>query len=224
MIDAARRKRFAPVSRAVFIHGADIEPGEGNKFAVFEEKRSSAACGSAYPTAGSRSPAACGRAIDIAIDSFTERPSESDLAVRMIGQFVDEGVGEMQEQGKEFMCSLAMLYIFKGKARVYAIGSSAVLFFEEGEEKNVWYGEGGPAGGASHENIELPPILELDADCRFVFITGSDEETVKEAVSYFEESKGEDTEGMTEYMKDKHCSYVNLYLPRRERKGRLFGM
>ncbi len=224
MTEEGRRKRFAPQSRAIFVHGADIEPGEDNKLAVFEEKRSSAVCGLAYPTAKSRTPSACGRALDIAVDSFTERPSDSDLAVRMIGQFIDEGVGEMQEQGKEFMCSLAMLYIFKGKARVYAIGSSAVLFFEEGEEKHVWYGEGDPAGGSSHEGIELPQTLELDADCRFIFVAGSDEETVKEAVSYFEESKGEDTEGMKEHMKDKHCSYVNLYLPRRERKGRLFGM
>lgn len=213
-----KRRGPEPQSRAVFLHGADIEAGDGSSFAVFEEKRTSTVAGVAYPTADSRSPAACERGLRITVDCFLERPSVADVAMQMIGQFVDDGISELQENDKEFMCSLAALYIFKGKARVYPIGFTAVLFFE-GEHKEIWYGDGIPAGKGSREPMEFPGVLELDADCRFVFIAGCDMDTVKDAVSYFEESRGEDTEGMRAYFADKRAAYINLYLPRREKRG-----
>ncbi len=215
------KRRLAPASRAVFLHGADARPSDGDPFAVFEEKRSSAVAGVAFPTENSRSDAACGRALDIAAESFLERPSDSDLAVHMIGEFIDDSIAELQEPGREFMCSLAMLYIFKGKARLYPVGYSAVLFFEEGDLKEIVYGDGVPAGKGSHETMELTETLELDADCRFVFIAGQSEGSVREAAAYFKESKGEDAEGCEEYISGRHLAYVNLYLPKREKRGLL---
>lgn len=214
--EAVKKRGIEPRSRAVFIHGSDLSDGV---FAVFEEKRTSAVAGVAYPTKDSRSAAACERALGITTDCFLDRPNVTDMALHMISSIVDEAVGGLQENDAEYMCSLAALYIFKGKARVCPAGYSAVLFFEEGELKSIWYGDGVPVGGGSHEGMALPEDLQLDADCRFVFIAGSDMETVKEAVEYTKDSRGEDTEGMKAYFAERHAAYVNLYLPRREKRG-----
>ncbi len=206
-----------PKTKALFVHNTDAEVEEGGRYAVFEEKRSSTVAGVAYPTKGSRSSLACTRAIDTAVDSFMERPSESDTALYMIGQFMDDGIKKLQEGDKEFKCSVALLYISKGKARVYPAGYSAVIFFEEGAKKNVWYGDGTPIGTGSHDNMQLPEVLSLGKESRFIFIAAADMETVKQAVAYYEESKGEDADGEAAFMADKHCAYVNLYLPERKR-------
>ncbi len=214
-----KRRGIEPQSKAVFLYGADIEPGEGDHLAVFEEKRTSTVAGVAYPTADSRSPAACGRALDLMVDCFLERPSVADIAMKMIGQIIDENIGELQSPGQEFMCSAAGLYIFKGKARVSPIGYAAVLFFEEGEHKGTWYGDGIPAGKDNRDTAVSSEIMDLHTDCRFVFIAGCGMDAVREAAAYFEESKGEDTEGMEAYLSGKHLAYVNLYLPKREKRG-----
>ena len=215
-------KHEMPKSKATFLHGTDVPVEEGRGYAVFEEKRSSTVAGVAYPTEGSRSAAACPRAIDTAVDCFMERPSESDTALRMIGQFMDEEVAKLNEPGKEFKCSAAFLYIAKGKARVYPVGFSAVIFFEEGSKVSTWYGDRRPVGEGSREDMPLPGILELGKNCRFVFIAAADADTVEQAVSYAEETLGEDTEGMSAFMADRHCAWVNLYLP--ERKRDLIGL
>lgn len=213
----------APKSRAVFVHGTDIKAAADEHFAAFEERRSSAVAGVAYPTSNSRSAAACGRAIDTAVSCFLERPSDSDTAMSMIGQFVDEGIAKLQETDKEFRCSLAMLYIFKGRARVYPAGHAAVLFFEEGVHKNTWYGDGRPTGCSNRSYDDLPEKLELEKDCRFIFIAGADTETVKAAAKVCEDCNGEDTEKIRDHMSDKHLAWVDLYLPERK-KGIIRGL
>ena len=206
-----------PKTKAEFVHNTDAQVEEGGHYAVFEEKRNSTVAGVAYPTADSRSSLACTRALDIAVDSFMERPSGTDTALHMIGSFMDDGIGKLNEPGKEFKCSVAMLYISKGKARVYPAGYSAVIFFEEGVRKNVWYGDGRPVGAGSHEDMPLPELISLGQDCRFIFIAASDMDTVRSAVSFYEENKGEDAAAQEEFMKDKCCAFVNLHLPERKR-------
>ncbi len=213
-----RRRGPEPPNQAIFLYGSDLISEEDIRYAAFENKRTTTVAGVAYPTEGSRSPVACGRALDIAVNCFLDRPSVADGALQMISRFVDEEISVLQEKDREYMCSLATLYIFKGRARICAMGYSAVLFFEEGRSE-IWYGDSVPAGSLTREDISFPGELELDADCRFVFITGINMDTVGEAVSYFEESRGEDTEGMKTFFSDKHASYVNLFLPKREKRG-----
>ena len=210
-------KHEMPKTKAVFLHGSDIEAGNGSQ-AVFEEKRSSTVIGVAYPADKSRNTTSCKRALDIAIDCFMDRPSDSDEAMWMIGRFMDDGVCELHEGGEEVSCSPAMLYIYKGKARVYPKGYSAVLFFEGEGLANIWYGDGIPAGSGDHTQMSLPETLKLGNDCRFVFIAGEDMETVKAAAEYAKETKGEDTEGMKAYMSDKHIAWINVFLPERKRE------
>ncbi|MBQ4482480.1 MAG: hypothetical protein II966_04515 [Lachnospiraceae bacterium] len=206
-------------SKAKYSYGCDLKGEEADSFSVFEEKRSIVVSGTAYPTTESRSHAACKRALDVAVDSYTDRPSTDDMAVEMIGHFMNEEVYSMNGEGGIFRCSLAAIYIFKGKTRVYNAGNSAIMFFESGALKEVWYGKGEPLGGVEDPEAYLPPVFELKEDTRFVIIAASDMETTESAVAFFKDHNGEDPEDTEEFFKERHCSYTNLYLPKREKRG-----
>lgn len=206
-------------SRAVYIHDCSITP-EGNEFfSVFEEKRSLLVSGTAYPTADSRGNTACTRALETAVDCFLERPSSSETAVSTIAGFINDELYGLQEKDKAFLCSLALLYVFKGKTRVFPAGDAAVLFYENGELKNEWYGDGAPIGKRAEYKASCSDEFELTEDSRFILVTGENKEAAEAAAAFFKDNGGGVPEDTEEFFKGRHCSFVNLFLPKRERRG-----
>ena len=206
-------------SRAVYLHGSSIASGENEYFSVFEEKKSLLVCGSAHPSSDSRGNIACPRALDIAVDCFLERPSSSETAVETIAGFINEEIYGLQEKDKAFLCSIAMLYVFKGSTRVFPAGNAAVLFYENGVLKNEWYGDGTPMGMKAECRFIYSDEFELTEDSRFILVTGENRESVGSAVDFFKDNNGNGPEDPDEFFKGRQCSFVNLFLPKRERRG-----
>ena len=186
---------------------------------MLEERNSILVSGAAYPASGSRSGAACPRALDIASESFLGRPSSSDVAVEAIAGFINDEIYGMQDKDKAFLCNLAVLYVFKGKTRVYTAGDAAAIYYEDGELKNVWYGGGKPVGSEAVPELIYSDEFELAGDARFILVAGRDKRAAEETVAYYRENNGEDPEDTEGFVKERHCSYVNLYLPKREKRG-----
>ncbi len=206
-------------SKAIYLHGCDIKAAGEEHFSIFEERKSILVCGTAYPGVGSRSSIACSRAIDIAADCFMERPSSSDVAVEAIAGFINDEIHGMQDKDKVFLCNLTMLYVFKGKTRVYPAGDSAAMFYENGELKNVWYGGGISMGKKAEPELIYTDEFELTEDTRFILVAGYDRDETEKTVEYFKEKKGEEPEDTESFFMERRCSYVNLYLPKREKRG-----
>ena len=206
-------------SRAVYNKACSIIPDDREYFSVFEEKRTVLICGSAFPSPDSRGNAGCMRALDVASDCFMERPFLSEMALDNIGEIVNREVYEMQDSDKSFMCSLAMLYIFKGRTRVCPAGHASVMFYETDALKNVWVGDGTLLGSKPDHKAVYSDEFELKKDCRFILITGGSKEDVDLATDYFKENKGAVPEDTEEFLKGRQCSYANLFLPEREKRG-----
>lgn len=210
---------FKRESRLGFYHGCSIGETEKDVFHVLEERNSVLVSGTAYPAGDSRSGAACARALEIAADSFLGRPSSSDVAVETIAGFINDEVYRMQEKDKAFLCNLAMLYVFKGKTRVYTAGDAAALFYENGELKNEWYGGGAAIGSKAEPELIYSDEFELTEDSRIVLVAGYDRDETERAAGYFRENNGEAPEDATGFSRERRCSYVDLYLPKREKRG-----
>ncbi|MBQ9359469.1 MAG: hypothetical protein IJT96_00365 [Lachnospiraceae bacterium] len=204
-------------SKIGYLHACDIEENASEHFSMIEERNSILVSGAAYPAGDSRSAAACPRALDIAADSFLGRPSSSDVAVEAIAGFINDEIYGMQEKDKAFLCNLAVVYVFKGKTRVYTAGDAAAMFFDEGELKEVWYGGGKAIGSAADPELIYSDEFELNGDARFILVAGKDKAAIEETVAFYKENRGEEPEDTESFVKGKHCSYVNLYLPKRER-------
>ena len=206
-------------SKAVYSHGSSVIPGANEYFTVFGEKRSVLVSGAACPTADSRGNSACPRALDIAVDCFLERPSSSETVVETIAGFINEEIYGMQEKDKAFLCSLAMLYVFKGRTRVFPAGDAAVLFYENGVLRNEWHGYGTPIGKKAEYKALYSDEFELSEDSRFILLAGKNKESVDSAAAFFKDGGGEEPGDTEEFFKGRQCSYVNLFLPKRERRG-----
>lgn len=210
---------FKRESRLGLRHGCSIDETDKDIFHVLEERNSILVSGTAYPAGDSRSGAACRRALEIAADSFLGRPSSSDVAVEAIAGFINDEIYRMQEKDKAFLCNLVMLYVFKGKTRVYTAGDSAALFYENGELKNEWYGGGVSLGSKAEPELIYSDEFELTEDSRLVLIAGYDRDETEKALEAFRENNGEEPEDAADFLKERRCSYVDLYLPRREKRG-----
>ena len=210
---------FKRESRLGFWHGCSIDETDKEVFHVLEERNSILVSGTAYPAGDSRSGAACGRALEIAADSFLGRPSSSEVAVEAIAGFINDEIYRMQEKDKAFLCNLVMLYIFKGKTRVYTAGDAAALFYENGELKNEWYGGGISLGSKAEPELIYSDEFELTEDSRLVLVAGHDRDETEKAIEAFRENNGEEPEDVAGFLKERRCSYVDLYLPRREKRG-----
>ena len=208
-------------SKIGYIHCCDIEETGSEHFSALEERNSILVSGVAYPAGDSRGGAACPKALDIATDSFLGRPSSSDVAVEAIAGFINDEVYGMQEKDKAFLCNLAVVYVFKGKTRVYTAGDAAAMFFENGELKNIWYGGGKPIGSAAEPELIYSDEFELTEDTRFILVAGRDMKAAEETVAYYKESNGEKPEDIESFVRERHCSYTDLYLPKREKRGLL---
>ncbi|MBQ7584352.1 MAG: hypothetical protein IJT24_07045 [Lachnospiraceae bacterium] len=206
-------------SRLVYVHACDIEETTREHFSVLEERNSLLVGGAAYPANDSRSSAACPRALDIAAESFLGRPSSSNAAVEGIAGIINDEIYGMQDRDKAFLCNLAVVYVFKGKARIYTAGDSAAMFFEKGELKNVWVGGGKPIGSAPEPELVYSDEIELTEDTKFILVAGRDRGAVEMTVAYYTESTGEKPEDTEGFVKERHCSLVDMYLPKREKRG-----
>lgn len=87
----------------------------------------------AYPSAESRSDKACEKFSEIAKNSFMQRPSVCDEAMREIPQFIARSIFAVQEPEKIFLAHGAAVFIHKGKARCFLSGNAHVLFISEGK-------------------------------------------------------------------------------------------
>ena len=212
---------FKRESKIGFVHGCDTREAGDGRFSVLEERNSILVGGAAYPAAGSRSGAACPKALSIAVDSFLGRPSSSDVAVEAIAGFVNDEIYGMQDKDKAFLCNLAIVYVFKGKTRVYTAGDAAAMFFENGELKNVWYGGGKALGSSAEPELIYSDEFELKEDTKFILVAGRDRNAAEETVAYYTESKGKEPEDAESFAGEKHCSFASLYLPKREKRGLL---
>lgn len=208
-------------SKLLYLHDCDIEEADKERYSVLEERKSILVCGTAYPAGDSRSGAACPRALDIAADSFLGRPSSSDVAVEAIAGFMNEEIFRMQDPKRSFLCNMAVVYVFKGKTRIYTAGDAAAMFFEDGSLKNIWYGGGQPLGALPQPELIYSDEFELDGDARIILTAGRDRVTAQEVVAFYKGRNGEEPEDTGSIVREKHCSYVNLYLPKREKRGLL---
>lgn len=133
---------------------------EGQLFKL-EEKGKALFLGTAYPTAESRSGIACTRALEIACDSFLRRPAVTDIAIQTITGFMKEGIYILQEPGKYFQTSAAIVFITRGKARVSAAGDAFVWHLRKGVLEGVFTGEGQEPYGVDINSRDSFP-LEFD--------------------------------------------------------------
>ena len=206
-------------SKLIYLHGCDIEETEKEYFSALEERNSLLVGGAAYPAGNSRSSIACQRALDIVTECFLGRPSSSDEAVEGIAGIINDEIYGMQENDKVFLCNLAALYVFKGKTRIYTAGDSAAMFFEKDELKNVWYGGGKALGSAAEPELIYSEEFELTEDTRFILVAGRNRDAAEDTVAYYKERNGKGPEDMAGFAGEMHCSFADLYLPKREKRG-----
>lgn len=108
------------------------EAEKGPRFG-FAEKGRNMFFSAAYPSAESRSDKACEKFTEIAKNSFMQRPSVCDEAMREIPQFIAKSIFAVQEPEKIFLAHGAAVFVHKGKARCFLSGNARVLFISGGE-------------------------------------------------------------------------------------------
>ncbi len=124
------------------------EPQEDVFFSV-SRRGGASAFAVAYPTADSRSHAACENIVGVVTDSFVRRPSLCDEAMQGISGFANESVYSLQDPEKKFFADCAMLYIFKNRMRCTAFGSAAVYHFSNGILQHIYDGAANRLPGKS---------------------------------------------------------------------------
>lgn len=120
---------------------------DGNPYFSYVKKGAAVTMAAAYPADISRSELACGKALEISTESFIRRPSLADTAVSTISSFINDGIYIYQEPGKKFLCSCAVCYVLKGRARFVVSGNAAAYHFCDGELVYTEIGKGIPMFG-----------------------------------------------------------------------------
>ena len=200
----------------------DKSSDEGVFFSL-EEKGKAAYCGVSYPTVNSRSAVACERALSISGDSFLRRPSLRNEAMETISHFMSEGIYILQEPEKEFLCSTAIMYLFKGQARFFIAGSACACHFYQGKLLKTIQAADSPFVGQTlkrKDHIEEAISVE-DGQHTFLLCSISDSFTLEDFLQKTGLSEG----ALLEECKDKlfsvpeikACSVALIEIP--ERKG-----
>lgn len=104
-----------------------------NPYFSYVKKGAAMTMAAAYPAEVSRSELACGKVLEISTESFIRRPSLADTAISTISSFVNDGVYIYQEPDKKFLCSSAVCYVLKQKARFVVSGNAAAYCFRDGK-------------------------------------------------------------------------------------------
>ena len=201
----------------------NYDSGEAeNKFFRVSEKGGAAAFAAAYPAKGSVVLSACERAVTVSTESFIRRPSLCDEAMKTITGFVNEGIYGMQEPRKKTLCSAAVLYIFRGKARCVTMGNSVILYFSDGKLVSAFEGKEDVLPGVSlREKFESEPEFDLKKGKNAFLIVSSGDKPVLD-VSVIESGlQGSETaedwiKAISPGLEGRRCSALAIDLPARK--------
>lgn len=173
-------------------------------------------CGVAYPTKESRSDLACKKILEISAESFIRRPSVCDEAVDTISTFMNEGIYIFQEKEKQFLCSAAILFVFRGEARCIVSGDAGICHFRDGKLIRRITGDNIPLFGARirWKHKAQPEFDISQGENAFLLYSGIQtdaSETILEQMEYW---RGEDA--VTADFDKQHCSVAALVLPNKK--------
>lgn len=139
-----------------------VRGNDENPFFRLDAKGKSLFCGVTYPTKDSRSDIACKKALEISAESFIRRPSLCDEAMETISTFINQGIYIFQEADKRFLCSTAILYVFRGKARWVVSGNAGICHFRDGKLINRTEGSNiSLFGERMRWNVETEPEFDV---------------------------------------------------------------
>lgn len=187
---------------------------DGGTYYGFQKKGAAIAAAAAYPTGDSRSSVACRQAVEIGIDSFLHRPSVSDEAVRNISSFINDAIFIYQEPDKEFLCSSALCFIIKAKARFVISGNAAVYHYRNRVMVQRRKGVASLLLGQKlHWKEEAEPEVDItDGDNAFVLCSAADSVVLPEVIpdSVFDSSMDitQWTDAVVSYFKNIRCSVI----------------
>lgn len=193
------------------------------KFFRASAKGGAAAFAAAYPTEDSIVLSSCERAVMVSTDSFIRRPSVCDEAMEGIMGFVNEGIYALQEPRKRSLCSMAVLYIFRGKARCVTMGNSAVFWFLDGKLASASQGKTDILPGQSlRAKFEFEPEFELGKGKNAFLIVSSanscdlDIPLIENAL---QSSEGAENwlEAISPELEKCRCSVMTMVLPQRKK-------
>lgn len=121
------------MKKAESISFCDKAEAENSPRFGFAERGGNMFFSAAYPSAESRSDKACEKFSEISKNSFMQRPSVCDEAMREIPGFIAKSIFAVQEPEKTFLTHGAAVFVHKGKARCFLSGNARVLFISEGK-------------------------------------------------------------------------------------------
>lgn len=150
------------------------------------EKGKAVFCGLGYPTMDSRSAMAVGKLLEISGGSFLRRPAVMDEAMEMIAQFMNEGLYGMQEADKQFLASVAILYLWQGMVRPCISGNARIYHYRNGQLQGELPREAeDPLFGETLRRKEHPgPAIDLTgASHQFLLIAASDQYSLDEVLT-----------------------------------------
>lgn len=148
----------------------------GNPYFSYVKKGAAITMAAAYPADISRSELACGKALEINAESFIRRPSLADTAVGTISSFINDGIYIYQEPDKKFLCSCAIGYVLKGKARFVVSGNAAAYHFCDGELVHTEKGIGLPMFGERlHWKEKAGPEFEIAHGTNALVVCSADD-------------------------------------------------
>lgn len=203
---------------------SDIPQTEHACFSLLE-KGKAVFIGAAYPTADSRSAAACPKALEICGDSFLRRPALMDVAMTNILSFINEGIFIMQDPEKHFRCGAAFLFLCKGAGRVVTAGNAAVYHYQDNQLKARYRSPGNKPLGSGLRNLyEASETFDVSASANsFLLLCGEEELDLETLVPGSLLDPGLTDEAWADQLMDavrgRKCTAGAVILP--ERKGLL---
>lgn len=200
-----------------------------NIYFMFEQKGAAVTAAAAYPAGISRSGLACRKVLEISTESFIRRPSLSDIAVSTISSFINDGVFIYQEQDKKFLCSSAICYVYKEKARFIVSGNAAVYHFRDRQLVYSLRGQGPMFGEKLHWKEKAEPEIDISQGENAFILCSADENDVlpvsfPEPLFLADMEAEECADAAVSYFKDRKCSAACMILPQKTSIGKkIFG-
>lgn len=197
-----------------------VRGNDENPFFRLDAKGKALFCGVTYPTEDSRSDIACKKALEISADSFIRRPSLCDEAMDTISTFINQGIYIFQEADKRFLCSTAILYAFRGRARWVASGNAGICHFRDGKLINRIEGNNIPLFGERMRwNVDAEPEFDVsEGENAFLLYSAGSSIDFKEKLLEIEQNGALDdqTGAIVSDFGSKSCSAAALVLPNKK--------
>lgn len=154
----------------------EVSPDK-NPYFSYEKKGAAVTMAAAYPASVSRSELACGKVLAISAESFIRRPSLADTAISTISSFINDGIYIYQERDKKFLCSSAICYVLKGKARFVVSGNAVAYHFRDGELVYSVTGRNIPMFGERlHWKETAEPEFDISHGTNALIVCSADDE------------------------------------------------